>query len=71
MEMYEDLVKRLRAAYVAYYDPYRCMPYDIDKTVKEAAEAIVALACERDAAVEDLRKLVPAWRWDSTREVST
>lgn len=26
------------------------------------------LQAERDAAVEDLHKLVPAWRWDGTKD---
>lgn len=32
----------------------------------KSIESIKALKAERDAAVSDLRKLVPAWRWDGT-----
>lgn len=39
--------------------------------LKEALKAVEELArvtAERDAAVSDLHKLVPAWKWDGQKE---
>lgn len=33
-------------------------------TVQEICERLEMAEQERDAAVEDLRRLVPAWKWD-------
>lgn len=33
-------------------------------TVQEICERLKMAEQERDAAVEDLRRLVPAWKWD-------
>lgn len=37
----------------------------------KCAEKVKALRAERDAAVSDLRKLVPAWKWDGEKEQSS
>lgn len=34
----------------------------------KCAEKVKTLRAERDAAVSDLRKLVPAWKWDGENE---
>lgn len=49
-----------------------------EKTLTEAADRLTAVlgelervTRERDAAVEDLRKLVPAWQWRGPKETET
>ena len=37
----------------------------------KCAEKVKTLRAERDAAVSDLRKLVPAWKWDGEKEQSS
>lgn len=37
----------------------------------KCAEKVKTLRAERDAAVSDLRKLVPAWKWDGKKEQSS
>ena len=37
----------------------------------KCAEKVKTLWAERDAAVSDLRKLVPAWKWDGEKEQSS
>ena len=37
----------------------------------KCAEKVKTLQAERDAAVSDLRKLVPAWKWDGAKEQSS
>lgn len=67
----EKLVKQLRhcAGYAAYYDG------DYNGIYNQAADALEKLQAEleqvkreRDAAVEDLHKLCPAWKWDGKKE---
>ena len=37
----------------------------------KCAEKVKTLRAERDTAVSDLRKLVPAWKWDGEKEQSS
>lgn len=37
-------------------------------TVKEICERLERAEQERDAAVEDLKRLVPAWKWDKKED---
>ena len=37
----------------------------------KCAEKVKTLRAERDAAVSDLRKLVPVWKWDGEKEQSS
>lgn len=62
--MYEDLVRRLRE-YAKWTGGNEWeTPLRLEDDLLEAANAVEKLVCERDAAMEDLHKLVPAWRWD-------
>ena len=36
--------------------------------VRQLREKLARVTAERDAAVEDLHKLVPAWKWDGKKE---
>ena len=36
--------------------------------VRQLREELARVTAERDAAVADLRKLVPAWKWDGQKE---
>ena len=36
--------------------------------VRQLREKLARITAERDAAVADLRKLVPAWKWDGQKE---
>lgn len=36
--------------------------------VQQLREELNRVTAERDAAVADLRKLVPAWKWDGQKE---
>ena len=36
--------------------------------VRPLREELARVTAERDAAVSDLRKLVPAWKWDEQKE---
>ena len=36
--------------------------------VRQLREELARVTAERDAAVEDLHKLVPAWKWDGKKE---
>lgn len=62
--MYEDLVRRLREyaewARASEWETPLCLEDDL----LAVAGTIERLVRERDAAVDDLHKLVPAWRWN-------
>ena len=36
--------------------------------VRQLREELARVTAERDAAVSDLHKLVPAWKWDGQKE---
>lgn len=36
--------------------------------VRQLREELARVTAERDAAVSDLHKLVPAWKWDGKKE---
>lgn len=48
------------------------MPNTIDPEalpiVRQLREELARVTAERDAAVSDLHKLVPAWKWDGRKE---
>ena len=51
---------------------YAQQPAHIDpetlSIVRQLREELAMVTAERDAAVADLRKLVPAWKWDGQKE---
>ena len=66
--MYEDLVKRLREyAEWARGNEWET-PLCLEDDLLAVAGTIERLVRERDAAMEDLHKLVPAWRWDGVKD---
>lgn len=72
---YNDLIKRLKKEtyWIGGSHPYS---HDVHPAIcDEAVAAITDLLAraeaaerERDAAVEDLRKLVPSWEFDESKE---
>ena len=48
-----------------------CKTIDIESLpiVQQLRSELEHVTAERDAAVGDLRKLVPAWKWDSIQEI--
>lgn len=69
---YDKLIERLNTklqSYASYTDS------EFAHVIEDAALAIETLradlarvTAERDAAVEDLHRLVPAWKWDGEKE---
>ncbi len=43
-------------------------PVQLDGNTFDLACRLAKVTAERDAAVADLRKLVPAWKWDGQKE---
>ena len=43
-------------------------PVQLDGDTFDLACRLAKVTAERDAAVADLRKLVPAWKWDEQKE---
>lgn len=43
-------------------------PVQLDGNTFDLACRLAKVTAERDAAIEDLRKLVPAWKWDGQKE---
>lgn len=63
-----ELIKKLEEAYNAYYDTSKCMPYDIDKTLRETAICLENLLAENNrqkAEIERLQGLVGAWKLEA------
>lgn len=68
----QELIERLKIhlqSYAAYNNP------DLARVLEDATDALEELRAEleqvkaeRDAAVKDLHKLCPAWKWDGKKE---
>ena len=67
----EKLVKQLRSAakLEAYYNSeYNGLYNQTADALEEIQSELEQVKQERDAAIEDIRKLCPAWKWDGHKE---
>lgn len=67
----EKLIEQLRSAakLEAYYNSeYNGLYNQTADTLEKLQTELEQAKAERDAAVEDLHKLCPAWKWDGQKE---